>query len=168
MGWTRTLDLIVLELSCRNPPVEEHIEILICPAFRLRHSEIRPDEAQPAQPAEEITELALQVGFIGVDQIGDRYCHDNTYHGLHGRSYGDCLRSDTRGGTFTEDNEGDGTNREIVDAVPDQHQGALGPFDSRRSAGNRVENSDDEHEDHANCEADIKDATSAEDVDEVP
>ena len=159
---------IPTKLPRRHIPVKQQVQLLVRPAPRLGHAEIRPHQTQPGQPAKEEAQFPLQVSLLRVDEVRDRDGHDDAEGPLGGGGGGNGLGADARGRALGEQDEADGADGDVVEEVPAEHDGRLGPCDRVGAARDAVEDADDELQEHQESEAVDEERSAAEAEEQTP
>lgn len=102
----------------RHLALKHDVELLKRATFGLRDAQVRPDEAEEGDAAEEEAQFASHVRLVRVDHVGDGYGHDHANRCLHGGGECDGSAADSGGGDFAEDDICDWTDGDVEEEIP--------------------------------------------------
>lgn len=81
-------EIMLLELTSRDPPLEQDVELLVRPATAFRQPEETPKKANKADAAEQEPSFPTPIALVAIQHIRNRHREDDGCRCLHSRP--DC------------------------------------------------------------------------------
>lgn len=110
---------IRLKVLGRHLAFKHDVELLKRAAFGLRDAQVRPDEADEGDAAEEEAQFASHVRLVRVDHVRDGDGHDHAHRCLHGGGKGDGPAAHSGRGDFAEDDICDRADGNVEEEIPE-------------------------------------------------
>lgn len=123
-----TIDDILTHHPWRHPIEEHSVNLSERAALEFGNVEETANGRDRSQAAKHETDLALEIGLVGVDHVRDGEVHGDAEQSLCGSCEGGGAGAEGGCGRLTQDGEGHGADGSKVDESVNDGRGGLDPF----------------------------------------
>lgn len=160
------LDNIFSHLAGRHTIRKHDIDLFESTIFQIGDVQETTHCGDHTQATEDKSNFAIHITLVRVDHVWHNDVHDNTKDGLGGGRHGSSLSAQRWRGSFTEKDERDGTNADLVEEGPDHGESCLGPASTL--SWDHVKDTDEQVDNAENSHAPDENSPSSETIDDGP